>query len=153
MPAAAATKSNGIVSVTIPDTWRFGDVPFILTFKPSDNPTHIFGLANAFSVEGETAREEAEYRCNAARERGVACDTIQDAFIGPHAPAVYTYFFETDEMTGEEMATLHYFAVQSAVQSGTDTMIELAITAPRAMFSERPGFLDDVDFIKDNLRF
>ena len=142
--ADAATKSNGIVSVTIPDTWQFGDDRYYIDFHRSDSPTRILGLVNAYIADGGTAREVAEYRCNSAREDGNNCDTIQDAFIGPHAPAVYVYVFEKDGLT-----TLSYFAVIS----GTDTMIELGITAPQGLFSERPGFLNDVDFIKDNLRF
>lgn len=143
----AATKEWAGFSFTIPDFWEFGTDPYYLEFRLRQDPTHVYGLFNVSAVMYGSSREAAEGSRASKVQDGDSCDEVFDLMIGVNQiPTSGFYCFDTHPADGREMATLHYYAVWG------ETEIWISITGPRNEFAAGSWLLNNVDYIKNNLR-
>jgi len=151
LPACAGTMNIDDVgmSITIPDTWKFGAFSRIGgSFDRKDDPQNYFGLLVVGVVEpGENVRSIAEKQIADYKAGSEQCGQIyEDRYIADLWTAFY-YKYYYSPVDRKPRSNANYIVIRGNYK------FWLLLSGPSGELKTRPGLLDTFDYIKNNIRF
>lgn len=146
---AGEVRNYSGFTVTLPDGWRFGNDQYYLDFHHPIDPSHMFGFFNsALTDPGQTARQVAEEFRQMAIEKEEQVSEVYDHYLGGYGglKAALYYTYDVHPVDGRAMTNEHLYAIRG------ESEVSLFISCPSDLW-KKPGVLDDVDYIVNNVRF